>query len=78
MEQKRYDNKDRILTEDVSLYLVAITDNTYRNSLKMISDGYPYQQIENKNRRALDDEMHERSLRTLDAIKTRAWKESGH
>ena len=46
MEQTRYDNKDRILTEDVSLYLVAITDNTYRNSLKMISDGYPYQQIE--------------------------------
>jgi hypothetical protein len=41
----------------------------------MISNGYPSQQIENENRMALDDEMHEKSLRTLDAIETRAWKE---
>jgi glycogen debranching enzyme len=34
MEQTHYYNKERILTEDVSLYLVAIADNTYRNSLR--------------------------------------------
>jgi hypothetical protein len=75
MEQTHCDNKDRILTEDISLYLIAITENTHRNSLKTINSADPAQQEEHENLKALHDELRERSLRTLEAIKTRAWKE---
>jgi hypothetical protein len=75
MEQTHSENEDRILTEDISLYLIAVTDNTHRDSLKMIDNTSAAQREEHKFTRVLNDELHERSLKTLEAIKTRAWKE---
>ena len=76
MQQVRYDNTPyRILTEDISLYLVAITDNTYMNSLNKIKNADSYRKEENMNLKVLGDQAHQRALGTLDSIKTRAWKE---
>jgi hypothetical protein len=76
MQQACYDNTPyRILTEDISLYLVAITDNTYMNSLNKIKNADSYRQGENMNLKVLGDQAHQRALGTLNSIKTRAWKE---
>jgi hypothetical protein len=64
-----------ILTQDISLYIVAITENTHLNSLKLVQKAYlSWQQVE-LNEKALDDEVYQRALKTLEAIKSRAWKE---
>jgi glycogen debranching enzyme len=60
----------RTLTQDVSLYLVAITDNTMNHHIKATRK---YNSGEAKN--ILDRSLYDRSLRTLDAIKSRVWKE---
>jgi glycogen debranching enzyme len=62
----------RTLTQDISLYLVAITENTTRDSLRIKTN-----QNKKVNERAeiLDKTLYNRSIRTLDAIKSRAWKE---
>ena len=76
MQQARYDNTPyRILTEDISLYLVAITDNTYMNSLNKIKNADSYRKGENINLKVLGNQAHQRALGTLNSIKTRAWKE---
>jgi glycogen debranching enzyme len=61
----------RTLTQDVSLFLVAITENTTRDSLRIKTN-----QSKKVNGKAeiLDQTHYERSIRTLDAIKARAWK----
>ena len=59
----------RTLTQDVSLYLVAVTEDKIRDSLKA---------TEKHNEEAkilLDQSLRDRSLRTLNAIKSRVWKE---
>jgi glycogen debranching enzyme len=59
----------RTLTQDVSLYLVAVTEYTIRDSIKA---------TEKHNEEAkilLDQSLRDRSLRTLKAIKSRVWKE---
>jgi hypothetical protein len=66
--------KDRILTEDISLYLIAVTDNTPRNSLKMIYNVDHSLNAGSMHLNKLNDGINERALRTLEAIKTRAWK----
>jgi glycogen debranching enzyme len=66
--------KDRILTEDISLYLIAVTDNTPRNSLKMIYNADHSLNAGSTHLNKLNDGINERALRTLEAIKTRAWK----
>src|SRR5919107_2813088 len=73
MHQKNYDSKDRILTEDISLYLIAVTDNTHRNSLKMYNIDHSLN-AGSMHLNKLNDGINERALRTLEAIKTRAWK----
>jgi hypothetical protein len=64
----------RTLTQDVSLYLVAITENTVNDSLKLITSKHnkEHEQTESK---ILDQNLYERSNRTLDAIRARAWKD---
>ena len=63
----------RTLTQDVSLYLVAITENTINDSLKVRrKNSIEEEQTEEK---ILDKNLHTRANRTLDAIRTRAWKE---
>ncbi len=60
----------RTLTQDVSLYLVAISENAMNEHTKSTGE---CNVGEAKN--LLDQSLHNRSLRTLDAIKSRVWKE---
>ena len=58
----------RTLTQDVSLYLVAISENSARQNLTNNSEqGLP--------REKTDDQNLHRANRTLDALKNRDWKE---
>jgi glycogen debranching enzyme len=59
----------RTLTQDVSLYLVAVTENTMSDSLKVT------RKHNEEEEKILDQNLSSRSNRTLDAIRTRAWKE---
>jgi hypothetical protein len=61
----------RTLTQDVCLYLVAITENTMNDNLKITRN----HNVEEAETTILDQNLHNRSSRTLDAIRTRAWKE---
>lgn len=63
----------RTLTQDVSLYLVAITENTMSDSLKVIKKHNEKEPT--PETRILDQNLRNRSLRSLDAIKSRVWKE---
>jgi hypothetical protein len=51
--------------------------NTMSDSLKVTRkhNGEEEEQTESK---ILDQNVHNRAIRTLDTIRTRAWKESGH
>ena len=62
----------RSLTQDVSLYLVAITENTMNDRIKT---SRKYNNIGGEAKNILDQSIYNRSLRTLDAIKSRVWKE---
>jgi Glycosyl-hydrolase family 116, catalytic region len=75
----------RTLTQDVSLYLVALTENTSMDSLS-IHDYYSYSN--KKKKKLLQPQMvkylagkergksnHDRLVKTLKAIRKRAWKE---
>jgi glycogen debranching enzyme len=63
----------RTLTQDVSLYLIAITENTVSDSLNVTRkhNGEEEEQTESK---ILDQNVHNRAIRTLDTIRTRVWK----
>jgi glycogen debranching enzyme len=59
----------RTLTQDVSLYLVAVTEDKIRDSLKATEKHNEEPKI------LLDQSLRDRSLRALNAIKSRVWKE---
>ena len=59
----------RTLTQDVSLYLVALTEDIINDSLKATKKDNEEGKI------FLDQRLHNRSICTLNAIKSRAWKE---
>jgi hypothetical protein len=61
----------RTLTQDVSLYLVAITENAMNDRIKATRK----YNIRGEAKNLLDQSLYNRSLLTLDAIRTRAWKE---
>jgi glycogen debranching enzyme len=63
----------RTLTQDISLYLVAITENTTRDGLRITTNHN--NEIINRKAGISNQNLYNRSLRTLDAIKNRAWKE---
>jgi glycogen debranching enzyme len=63
----------RTLTQDVSMYLVAITENPINDRIKSTSKYNDTGGEAAKN--ILDQSLYNRSLRTLDAIKSRVWKE---
>jgi glycogen debranching enzyme len=62
----------RTLTQDVLFYLVAITENTANDSLRVHHQEDKQQQEEPKT---IHQNLHNRALSTLDAIKNRVWKE---
>jgi hypothetical protein len=63
----------RTLTQDGSLYLGAITENPINDRIKSTSKYNDTGGEAAKN--ILDQRLYNRSLRTLDAIKSRVWKE---
>jgi glycogen debranching enzyme len=63
----------RTLTQDISLYLVAVTENKMNDGLK-ITRKYNGEGEQTKSK-ILDKNLSSRSNRTLDAIRARAWKE---
>jgi hypothetical protein len=65
----------RTLTQDVSLYVVAITENTMNDSLRVTRNTSNNREGEEEEAKILDQNIHNRSSRTLDAIRARAWKD---
>jgi hypothetical protein len=62
----------RTLTQDISLYLVAITENTTSDSLRITTN---HNNEINRKIGISNQSLYYRSVRTLDTIKNRAWKE---
>jgi glycogen debranching enzyme len=66
----------RLLTQDVSLYLIAVSQNTTNDSLSIHSrrhyDNKGQQQQEPK---VIHEDLYNRAISTLDAMRRRTWKE---
>ncbi len=79
--------EERMLTQDVSLYLVAITENSLNDNLSIRFKGrnnshnvndrcqsFRHNFDNNSSRRVTHKTIEERAARTLETIKTRIWK----
>jgi len=74
------DGSDRMLTQDIFLYLVAITENTSNDSLRLHNKGKQKKEIKQQKEKQQETEsihqkLYTRATITLDAIKSRAWKD---
>jgi glycogen debranching enzyme len=65
----------RTLTQDVSLYLIAITENTFEDILSIQSKGKTWKQLQNDQKQKADPKFATHANSTLDAIKNRIWKD---
>jgi glycogen debranching enzyme len=63
----------RTLTQDVSFYLVAITENTVNDNFRVHDQHKKGQQQEPK--KTNHQNLHNRAISTLDAIRSRVWKD---
>jgi glycogen debranching enzyme len=79
-------SRDRMLTQDVSLYLVAITENTSKDSLRLHHHDYEDQdnkrshikeqkKQQDQELKSIHQKLYNRSTSTLDAIRSRIWKD---
>jgi glycogen debranching enzyme len=79
-------SRDRMLTQDVSLYLVAITENTSKDSLRLHYHDYEDQdnkrshikeqkKQQDQELKSIHQKLYNRSTSTLDAIRSRIWKD---
>jgi hypothetical protein len=86
IQESHHTEPYRILTQDVSFYLVAISQNTSNDSLgidRHHSHHRSNQQITTKNHKQeqiqepkpVHESLHKRAISTLDAIRNRTWKE---
>ena len=62
----------RTLTQDVSFYLVAITENTVNDNFRIHDQKKKKQQQEPKN---IYQNLQSRAISSLDAIRSRVWKD---
>lgn len=67
----------RTLTQDVSLYLVALTENTSMDSSTDRRQERPLEEEQGKPKTSEHQNPNRTNL-TLDALKNRVWKENGH
>ena len=76
----------RILTQDISFYLIGISQNTINDSLRvhhghhvndkhLTSDQKQEQRQDEEEEKSIHPSVHKRAISTLDAIRNRAWKE---
>src|SRR5919197_485213 len=70
-----------VLTQDVSFYLIAISQNTVNDSLgihhhhRSNHQGVKNQLQQSQEPKFINQSLHKRAISTLDAIRSRAWKE---
>jgi hypothetical protein len=75
----------RILTQDISFYLIGISQNTINDSLgvhqrrriinKQIIEDQEQKQMQGEGEKLIHPTLHKRAISALDAIRNRAWKE---
>ena len=65
----------RILTQDVSMYLVAVTDDTALSTLSDNTNTREPQQPTQSGKTPDQELIYERANHTLDAIRSRVWKD---
>jgi hypothetical protein len=75
------DREEKILTQDVLLYLVSITENTFKDVLSMrfkgnVSDDRKELPQENSRSRIPREGIQPRAASTLEAIKRRIWMDN--
>jgi len=82
IEESHHTNRsDRMLTQDVSLYLIAVTENTSYDSLSLHHNQdkkkkQTKQQKENQQEiNSIHQKFYTRATSTLDAIRSRIWKD---
>ncbi|VFJ14958.1 GH116 family glycosyl hydrolase [Candidatus Nitrosocosmicus franklandus] len=63
---------NRFVTQDISLYLVALTEGSDETSFK--EDGQIHGKKTQVHEKVIDSESVNRALRTLDSLKKRIWK----
>jgi len=61
----------RTLTQDVSFYLVAITENTANDNFRI----HDQQKQQQEPKKTIHQNLHNRAISTLDAIRSRVWKD---
>ena len=80
-ESHHTDRSDRMLTQDVSLYLIAITENTSYDSLRLHhNQGKKKKQTKQQKEKqqemnSIHQKFYTRATSTLDAIRSRVWKD---
>jgi Glycosyl-hydrolase family 116, catalytic region len=83
IQESHHSDPYRILTQDVSFYLIAISQNTANDSLGVHHHrrNYNNQNAKNQERgqkeetKSIHPSLHKRAISTLDAIRSRVWKD---
>src|SRR5919202_1877810 len=84
IQESTHSEPYRILTQDVSFYLIGISQNTINDSLRVhhhhridnrqLAESHEQGQRENQEK-LIQPSLYKRAVSTLDAIRDRAWKE---
>lgn len=83
IQESNHSDSCRILTQDVSFYLMAISQNTSNDSLGIHKHKHSYNHMSKSQEQAqkeqqpkvVQESLHNHAISTLDAIRNRAWKE---
>ena len=83
IQESHHSDPYRILTQDVLFYLIAISQNTFNDSLGVhrhmskSQDQRLKQQEEGKEEKPkmVHESLHKRAISTLDSVRNRVWKE---
>jgi familyl 116 glycosyl hydrolase-like protein len=86
IQESHHSDPYRILTQDVLFYLIAISQNTSNDSLRVhrhshrrMSSKSREQQLkkqeEEEEPKSVHESLHKRAISTLDAVRNRVWKE---
>jgi Glycosyl-hydrolase family 116, catalytic region len=80
IQESHHSDPYRILTQDVSFYLIAVSQNTSNDSLGVHRDSHMSKnqeevQEQQEESKFVHESLHKRAIRTLDAIRNRVWKD---
>ena len=74
-ESATIDEPYKLLTQDVSLYLVAITENTANDNLRIQHHNNKKKQQQQQEPKTIHLDLHNKAISTLNALRKRVWKE---